>query len=188
MPKKTLNQQKKSSKIADIVMEKIAVGAVTMKPKWYFVVGSLFSLIGVIGAGIGALFLINLSFFLFRQHGPRGEWRLQLMITSFPWWIPILAVVVLLVGVTALKRYDFSYRKNFTAIVLTIVMALAVSAYVIDATGINNTWFGQGPMRKLYQYNQVPQTENDQTGGSGLRGRGRHDGSGMGRKDNGMQW
>lgn len=150
-------------------MAQISNGQVVMKPRWYFVVGSVLSLLGVLGTSMGAFFLMNLSLFLLRQHGPGGERRLALMISSFPWWIPVLAIVLLVAGIMALKRYDFSYRKNFTAIVAISVITLLVSAYIIDATGINDTWFGQGPMRRLYQANPELQ-ENEVMRGNGMHG------------------
>ncbi len=141
--------------IAETVMDKVKTGQITMKPKWYFVLGSTFMGLGVLGMSIGAIFLFNVSFFLLRQHGPMGEWRLQAMLESFPWWIPILAIVGSVIGVRLLKKYDFSYKQNFSLIVVGFIGILILAAFIINATGINDAWSRKGPMRGLYQRYQI---------------------------------
>lgn len=136
------------------IMTKVKSGQITMKPRWYFVLGSLLMSFGLIGLSIGAIFLTNLSFFFLRQHGPMGEWRFQLMLESFPWWIPILAILGIVAGIFFLKKFDLSYKKNFSLIITAFVAAIVLAAFIIDLTGINDVWFGQGRMKGLYQFNQ----------------------------------
>ena len=45
--------------IAETVMDKVKTGQITMKPKWYFVLGSTFMGLGVLGMSIGAIFLFT---------------------------------------------------------------------------------------------------------------------------------
>ena len=132
-------------------MSRIEREHITMKPRWYFVVGSVSMVAGVAGLTIGAVFLINLMFFLLRQHGPNGQWRLEQMLGSFPLWIPLLAVGGIGLGVRMLKKFDFSYKKNFFFVVIGFVSAIVLAAYLIDVIGINDRWSRQGPMRRFYQ-------------------------------------
>jgi hypothetical protein len=149
MSKKTINSSAKN--LEKTIMAKVKSGKITMKPRWYFIVGSLLISTGLIGFSIGAIFLTNLSFFLLRQHGPMGEYRLQLMLNSFSWWIPILAIIGIAGGVWLLKKYDFSYKKNFGLIVLGFVFSIVIAAFIIDLSGLNNIWSRKGPMRGFYQ-------------------------------------
>lgn len=135
-------------------MAQVRSGAIVMKPRWYFLLGSLLLTVGLIGLSIGALFLTNLTFFLMRQHGPMGTVRLQMMLATFPWWIPILAIAGMVMGIVLLKKFDFSYRKNFSLMVVAFIAAILIAAFLIDVTGISDTWFGKGRMRRLYQPNQ----------------------------------
>ncbi len=144
MSKKTINLEKN-------IMAKVKSGKITMKPRWYFILGSLLMIAGLSGLSIGAIFLTNLSFFLLRQHGPRGDYRLQLMLESFPWWIPFLAIIGIVGGVWILKKYDFSYKKNFSLIVIGFVLSILAAAFIIDYSGLNDFWSHQGPMRGFYQ-------------------------------------
>jgi len=149
------------NKLEATVMNKISSGHITMRPRWYFVLGSILMGLGLVAASIGTIFLINLNFFLLRQHGPMGELKLQLMLESFPWWVPLLAISGIAAGVLLLKKYDFSYKKNFAPIASIFIIAIILSAFLIDLTGINDTWFRQGPMKRLYQKQRIIQQSSE---------------------------
>jgi len=159
--------QKTEITVEQAVMDQITAGTIVMRPRWYFVLGSITMSLGMIGVSIGAIFLFNLSFFLLRQHGPMGEWRLKMMLETFPWYIPILAAVSVGFGVWLLKKYDISYKYNFKLVVLGFIAAVWIAAWLIDVSGINATWFGQGQMKRLYRQNSVEQ-------GRGQPGQGNH--------------
>lgn len=158
MPKiksKIKAQNSKSTKIKlnieKSVMQKIKTDKVKMKPRWYFIAGSLLSFIGVTALSMGAVFLINLIFYLSRRNFTIGYWRLQDILESFPLWLPFLAIIAIISGVWLLKKYDFSYKKNFVLIIIAFVLSIIISAWLIDRLGINETWSRQGRMRRFYQ-------------------------------------
>jgi hypothetical protein len=169
MSKKTLELEKN-------IMAKVQSGAIVMKPRWYFVLGTVLMSAGLVGLSIGAIFLTNLSFFMVRQHGPMGEYRLQLMWESFSWWIPALAIAGIGAGVWLLKKYDFSYKKNFGLLLFGFVLSILAAAFIIDCSGLNDTW-SQGPMRGFYQRLQnqdsdLPQSQGQRKGQGQGGGRG----------------
>lgn len=145
-----IKNKKNLDRLQEDVMKRIREGKIKMKPKWYFVVGSFMAFIGLVGLSILAIFLINIVFFLFRKRGP-GIVRLEMMFSTFPWWVVFLAIVSILVAVLLLKRYDFSYKKNFWLVVLIFIASIFLAAWVIDYFGINETWSRHGPMRRFYQ-------------------------------------
>ena len=132
------------------VMSKIASGEVVMKPKWYFITGSFFMLFGTIALTVAAIFLINLTIFFIKKQGP-GYGKIMLMFNNFPIWIPILAVIGIGVGILLLRKYDFSYKKNFSLIVFGFVASIIIAGFAIDALGLNDVWSKRGPIRNLYQ-------------------------------------
>jgi len=136
------------------IMKQITAGKISMKPRWYFILGSLLTFIGLVSSVILAVFLTNITIFLLRRHGPMGQWRLQLILTSFPWWAPILALMGIISGIWLLKKYDFSYRKNFWLIIAGFVLAIFLSAFILDNLGLNELWSRQGPMRRFYLQNR----------------------------------
>jgi len=133
------------------VMKKITSGQVKMKPKWYFAVGSLLMIVGLVSLTLTAIFLVNLTVFLVRKQGP-GYGRLEIMLNTFPWWIPILAVLGMVMGILLLKKYDFSYKKNFFLVVMFFLSSIIIAALAIDCLGLNDIWSKRGPVRKFYQH------------------------------------
>ena len=132
-------------------MAKVKSNEISMKPRWYFMLGSTLLMGGFISFSIGAAFLTNITLFLLRQHGPMGQWRLQLMLDSFPLWVPLFAVTGILLGILMLKKYDFSYKKNFRLIIAGFIISVIIAGFALNYLELNKTWFRQGPMKRFYQ-------------------------------------
>jgi uncharacterized membrane protein HdeD (DUF308 family) len=132
------------------VMNKIRSGELKMKPRLYFIIGSIAMVSGLILSFVSATFLINLGFFFSRAHGPMRDYRLASLLQSLPWWVPVLAIISIIVGIILLKKYDFSYQKNFALILVGIVLALIGTAWILDYTQLNDLWFKRGPMRRYF--------------------------------------
>lgn len=164
-PGKKLNLEKE-------VMSKVTSGRITMKPKWYFIIGSAFSIAGLAGLSVGSIFLVNIISFLLRKHGPMGQWRLETMINSFPWWIPVLTISGIIGGVWLLKKYDFSYKKNFPLIIAGFIVSIIIAGFIIDRLELNEIWSRKRMMRKFYRqienresiFPNSPKRENGQSG------------------------
>jgi hypothetical protein len=152
LKKQIKNKGKVSTEIhmEKTVMEKIKKDQIKMKPKWLFVMGYLLTLVGTVGLTFGAIFLTNLTIFLIKKNGP-GYGKLNLMLNSFPLYIPVLAVIGMFLGIWMLKKYDFSYKKNFVWIVFLFVVSIVLAGFLVDNLGLNDIWSHQGPMRRFYQ-------------------------------------
>ncbi len=137
------------------IMDKVLSGEVKMKPRIYFILGSILSFVGLVGLIIGSVFFTNLTLFLIRKQGP-GTGRLIQMFESFPLWIPFLALAFLILGIVLLKKFDFSYKSNPLVIVLTLFIAVLLSATIIDSLGLNEIWSKRGPMRGFYMREHQP--------------------------------
>jgi hypothetical protein len=133
------------------IMAKVKSNEISMKPRWYFVLGSSLMVAGLAGLSVVAVFLTNLTLFLLRQHGPMGQWRLQMLLSSFPLWVPILAIAGIVFGIWMLRKYDFSYKKNFWLIMVGFIVSVIIAACIIDHLGLNEIWSKRGPMRGFYQ-------------------------------------
>ena len=138
-------------------MSQITSGQIRPLPKWYFVLGSILSLFGLVGLTIFAIFITNLLFFISRSHGPMFSLRLSQIISTFPWWLVILAPISIFIGIFFLKKYDFSYQKNFHLIVFLFILAIILSAWLMDYFGLNQTLLKQNKFRRFYQYLNIDQ-------------------------------
>ena len=141
------------------VMNKVASGEIKMKPHWYFLLGSVLGVASLLVISLLSIFLVNIMFFSLRQHGPMSSWRLQQLFATFPWWTLPLALIGVLSSVWLLKRYEFSYKRNFVAIILVFISVLILAAILIDQLGLNEIWSKRGMMKRFYQRNQSEQTD-----------------------------
>jgi len=146
-----MSKKKNQLKLKEKIMSQVKTGKIVMKPKWYFVAGSLLLFGGLVSLTVGAIFLINLTIFILRKRGPMSSWRLQMMVEIFPWWAPALAIIGIILGIWLLKKYDFSYKKNFKLIIISFVLAILLGGFLIDRLGLNDYWARRRPMKGFYQ-------------------------------------
>jgi hypothetical protein len=146
MPRKT-----KQSDIEKNVMAQIEKGEVKMKPKTYFILGSLLMAIGVTAAIIVAVIFLSINIFSLRIHGPLYGSHLTHMLRFFPWWAFIIALFGIISGYYTLKKYDFSYKNNYKLITLFVLLCIIIAAYLIDYFSLNNLLLRQPPFRGFYK-------------------------------------
>jgi hypothetical protein len=151
---------KKQINIKGNVMEKIRENKISMKPKSFFVLGYIFTFIGLIASIVISIFLISLVSFLLKEYGPMGGYRLSLMLNNFPWCVAVLTVVGLASGIWLLSKYDFSYKINYLYIIIGFIIVMIIAGWAIDRSGIDNFWLNQGPMRRVMR--QYMQNNNTQ--------------------------
>jgi hypothetical protein len=146
---------KKQITITDEVMEKIHGQHIQMRPKIYYILGSLLVLISLVFSIVSSVFLISLTRFALKTHGPMGQFRLEQLLSSFPWWAPILAIIGLIFGIWILRLYDISYKKNFLLLCIGFIIVVILAGWFIDYSSLDDIWFRQGPMRGfMRQYMQ----------------------------------
>lgn len=138
------------------VMSKIVSGKILMKPRWYFVLGSLLSGIGITLSVVSSIFFINLLFFISRKHGPNGVNRLYEILNSFPIWIPIIAIIGIIAGIFLLKRYDFSYKNNFYLIITIFIFSIVFAGFLIDKLNLNDRLSKKSSMKRFYRSIECP--------------------------------
>ena len=128
-------------------MDQIHQEKIKMKPKYYFILGSIMTGIGLISAVILTILSTSLLVFLIRAKGPGASFRLNLMLDNFPVWILVTAVVGLLMGFWLLKKYDFSYKFSYKKVIGIFLVVLIISMLLIDALGLTKLFMQRGPMR-----------------------------------------
>jgi len=133
------------------IMSLIKKGHIKMKPQSYFILSSLVMIGGVVGLSVFLVFLVSLMSFSLRTHGPMGSMRYQQLLSSFPWWALIVAIIGIGFGIRLLKKYDFSYKKNFLVIILSFILIILISGWLINYLGLDTLWMRQGRMKEFYQ-------------------------------------
>lgn len=134
-------------------MGEIRHGKIKMRPRLYFIIGSVLVFISLILASLSSVFLFGLIRFSLRTHGPMGQYRFEQLLSSFPWWAAILAILGLVIGVWLIRKYEFSYKINFVTLVIIFAAAIIIAGFLVDSIGINDIFSRQGCMNRLYGRN-----------------------------------
>lgn len=140
---------KELENVKNSIMDKIHNRKIKMKPKIYFIFGSAIAFAGLIASMITSVFLVGLIRFSLRSHGPMGQYRLDTIISNFPWWTTVLAITFLIVGVLLMRKYDFSHKIKPIHLIIGLILAVFIAGWLIDLTGINDTLFHHGPMQGM---------------------------------------
>lgn len=125
------------------VMKEISEGRITMRPKSYFVFGSLLLILGIILFAIAAAFLLNITMYRFIDAAPFeyllfGGRGFMAFLGTFP-WIPLAAgIIITIIGIIFLKRFDISYKKSIAAIITGFIFVIVAGAFFINISGINS--------------------------------------------------
>ncbi|MFA5886513.1 MAG: hypothetical protein WC863_01890 [Patescibacteria group bacterium] len=139
--------------ITNDIMGEIRHGKLKMRPKIYFIVGSILVFISLILSALSSIFLFGLIRFSLRSHGPMEQYRWEQLLASFPWWTVIFAFLGLLVGIWLLRKYDFSYKIDFKILIIGFVAVIIITGYLVDAIGLNDIFSRQGCMNRIYGRN-----------------------------------
>lgn len=135
--------------LSESVMKKIHTEHIKMRPKAYFILGSILTFIGLVASILTSIFLFSLLRFSLRSHGPMGEYRWEQLTSSFPWWAMFVAFFGIIIGIWCLRQYDFSYKKDIRIVILGFILAIIVSGWILDMTGLNDVLSRQGPMKGM---------------------------------------
>ena len=131
------------------VMRVIRSQHITMRPRAYFELVSVFAILGFVGTFVFATFMTSLLIFSLRQHGPMGEIRFEYLLSQFPWWAMIMGGVG---GVGTLffwKRFSFSYRYPTSWIVAIFLVAVMISGLILDRIGLSAR-FSESPVGRRF--------------------------------------
>ncbi|MFA6269945.1 MAG: hypothetical protein WC657_01930 [Candidatus Paceibacterota bacterium] len=140
---------KELKKITENIMDQIHDKKIKMRPKIYFIAGSVLTFVGLVSSIIISVFLIGLIRFSLRTHGPIADYRLDQILSSFPWWAPVFALIGLTVGIWLLRKYDFSFKINFKIIIIGFILTVFASGWIIDSIGLNDLLIRRGPMQGI---------------------------------------
>lgn len=149
-------------------MNKIHHDKIKIRPRIYFIVGSVLTFFGLVASVVTSIFLVGLIRFSLRAHGPMGEYKIDQLLSSFPWWVPVFATLGIVLGVWLLRQYDFSYKIDYKVIIIGFVATVIMAGWVIDMIGMNDALSRRGPMQGIMR--QYLQDNNIQQNSDWMRG------------------
>ena len=135
--------------ITQQVMQRIKAEKIKMRPRIYFVMGSIFGVLGLTTAFISSAFMLSIFHLSLREGGRMHAYKLETLQEMFHWWIPVLAIVGLVTGIWLLRRYEFSYRTNFIWVALFFTLSVIFASATFLYSGAYGAILERGPMHGL---------------------------------------
>lgn len=132
-------------------MSKVTSGKIKMKPKIYFIFASILTILSFIFLFSISIFFTNIFFFILKKRGQICQWQIQNLLSNFPWWILIIAILGIFFGILIIKKNNFSYKKNFIFIISIFIISIIISAFIVNFLNINHFFARQRPMKRFYQ-------------------------------------
>ncbi len=132
-------------------MSKIISEKIKIKPKIYFIFGSVITIISFIFLFSISVFSTNILFFILKRRCGIYQWQIQNLLINFPWWTLIISILGIVLGILIIKKNNFSYKKNFIFIISIFIISIIISAFIINYLNLNHFFARQRPMKRFYQ-------------------------------------
>lgn len=128
--------------MAAAVMKELQKRDIKMHSKSYFWILSAVAAIGVGATTIAAVYFVHIVTFVLRsrpivEYLGFGGAGLGHFIRLFPWGWLVLGIASIVLLLVLLRRYEFSWRRNFYAIVVGLGTGLIIVGSLTALAGIN---------------------------------------------------
>lgn len=145
-----------SKNLTNKVITKIKHDELTPRPRWHFALGAALSAIGIAISAALSLIAIHLLRFRLTHPGLGASRKLYFILNNLPWYLPVIALIGVLGGYLLLRRYDFSYRKNFGYIIIAVIVGLVLGSYALSSLRIDDFLTRRGYFREIYRQDFQP--------------------------------
>lgn len=156
-----MGKNKVKQKFEEEVMKKIHKGQIRMRPRIYFVLGSVM-------VGVGLVLLVGLSALVTHAFYVRLVvlarmgfenvslgWCLMWM-RFFPWEMLIVAMLMILVGGYLLRKYEFVYKRGLGLALVVMVLVIVVLTMLMNWFGLDGFVRQKPVLKQLYMYQEHP--------------------------------
>lgn len=145
------------------VMEQIKHGDIKMRPRIYFALMFIASLAGVLLSGVIFAYLLSVVFFWLRiQSADTMAWgaraHLSEAISSFPWWVLPIAILMFALTVWLLRKQGTMYRHKTSTIIFTLLLVSLLAGIGMSYLTIGN----RHPGNQRFNNSQIQHGPNRQ--------------------------
>lgn len=137
-------------------MGRIHTEQIKMRPRIYFILGSLAVFVGLVMSILASVFLLSLIKLSLWGSGKIAEYKINELLSHFSWWGPSIALMNLILGIWLLRQYDFSYKKNFVIIVFGFIFAVVAASFILDLSGLNELMLQRGLFNLSFPIEHTP--------------------------------
>lgn len=175
-----------SEELINNIKEKINNNEISMKPHYYFVLGSIAIFLGMLGSISLSTFFTTALFFRARVYQGFG---CDLAYNSTPWVLILLTLGFFTLAIYLFEKYDISYKVSVLLITILIALTVIFSGYTIDKRDMHkglrrmpmmNRIFNENDQNRRFRISDIDTEENDFENGNLMMGKRLRDGSGAG--------
>lgn len=132
--------------IKDKILSAIRSKEINQKPRAYFLTRNLLVIAGLVFSFLTLVFLISFTLF---SLGVSGAWFLpvfgfrgwRILLTSLPWFIIGLSIILIIITEGLAKNYAPIYKKPILVSVIVIIVFALLSSFALYATPMHQRLF-----------------------------------------------
>jgi hypothetical protein len=133
--------------VQEKVLGAINAGAVSMRPRWHFMLVAALVAIGSVIAFLSVIYLSSFIIFVLRRNGilfvpAFGVPGWFAFLVSLPWILIGLLLIFLIVLELLVRRYSFSHQRPLLVSVSVIFTMVMIGGVVVAATPFHRRVFG----------------------------------------------
>lgn len=133
---------KKAKNISKHIVKQIKTHNLKIRPKSYFVAGSILFSFGVSAVFLLSIFFLNLFIFKFRILSYQfplypAYFHSRLIFANLPFYAVVLSFFFLIAGINLLKKSDLAYKFNPLLVVLSTAFLVIMIGFLLDKSGFN---------------------------------------------------
>lgn len=155
-------QKNEEIKIEDQIMGVIKQKKIRMRPRYFFVIGSVLITLSTAMMAILGIFGLNLIIFSIRRGGNIKSVCIEDAISNYPWW----AIFVIIFGFIGswwfYKKSGKGYKHNPSSIAVVLISTIIIGGGLLSFTNFDSVFEQRGPVRHIYKmYNGQSNTKHN---------------------------
>ncbi|MCK5044871.1 hypothetical protein KAR26_04065 [Candidatus Parcubacteria bacterium] len=149
-----MNNEPEKSPLANKVLNKLENSQIKMRPKAYFVLKTVLIALAIVAVALFALYLTSFIVFALRASGlwylPKfGFNGIGALITLLPWFLILIAALLIIVMEVLVKYFSFAYRRPILFSMIGIITLMLLGGLIIDRTQFHSNLFQKAQERRL---------------------------------------
>jgi uncharacterized membrane protein len=93
---------------------------------------------------------VNVFLFAFISQGRMASFRLDALLSAYPWWAIVVALVAFFIARYLYKKSESSYKHNSITIIGVIVSSILLGAFLLHLLGFDQYMARKGHFRGMY--------------------------------------
>ena len=149
-----MNQETNNKSTIKEILDKIKKGELKKHPKLYFIVKGFIYGLGIVAVLAFSVVLGSFIIFFLRASGALfllrfGFLGLRIFLSSFPWFLGLIVLTLVLLIGWLVKKSPIVYRKPLIYSILAIFILILFSSFLFERTRFHTTLFKKAQDYKL---------------------------------------